>query len=177
MSKQITSAELLARRNNRFHTERALASEAARSTMLALYRTGHTHREVAKAMDISIQTVTREMAIDAGWKQQVQEAMSSSFTPVYEHAQKLALQMDAEGGNAGSVEAMKLVFKFYSRVLDREMQRDIVERKIEATAEVLDKAAMIPTLTSPAQVAALLAELAKGSMPTVDGEVIEDAED
>lgn len=103
-----------------------------REHMLHMYRNGYSHGDVARTTGISTTYLKGERTIDPEWDRAVQEAMASAFTPVMAHAIELAQQADAEGENVGSIKALDLVMKFYTKQLDREVASEMADKKIAA---------------------------------------------
>lgn len=124
---------------------------------LVLYRQGLSHEDVATLMGVTVNTMRKEVREDPEYGAKVKEAMTVVFTPVLKHAIDLAKEADAAGENEGSIKALDMVMRFFSKELDRQSNEAIVDRKIEAGKEQQDKG--VPALNSPEAVASFLASL------------------
>lgn len=154
---------------------RTLEDPIVRNQALMLYRTGYDHKDMAKALDLSVATVRKEMDLDPEWAVEVKHAMAFAFEPVLQRAIDLALKADAEGFNEGSLKAMDMVMKFYGKALDREHATELVEKKIAAEASLNQAGNRPPMLTTPEAVEAFMHQLTTGEV--VDAEVVEDSDD
>lgn len=103
-----------------------------RQQLVAFLRTGMKRAEAARAIGVSEALVKREEQIDPDFHAQVQEAMLTAFNPILKKALELAQHADSEGENVGAHSAMKLVFSYYEKVMDREHAADQVDKKIMA---------------------------------------------
>lgn len=153
---------------------RRMADPVRREIALGYYRMGLSHDEVAKALDITTATLRKEEKLDPGWREDVQRAMSDTFTPVLQHAVDLAMKADVEGENEGAIKALDIVMKYYTKQLDREHQTQLLDRKIEAEAE-LEGPARFPVLSTPEAVAEYQRQLMAG--PVIDVESWEDTDE
>jgi len=139
-----------------------------RSQMMQLYRLGHSHTEVAHAIDTDVRTIKKEFLLDPSFDDDVKRAMSTKFVPVLNKAVELAMSADVEGENEGAMKALDLVMKFYTKNLDREHATLQLDRKIEAEASAIEGRQRMPMLTNPEAVRTFMRELAAG--PVIDVE-------
>lgn len=139
-----------------------------REQMLQMYRLGHSHQEVAHAIDLGVSTLRKHLREDDEFEAQVQAAMATAFNPVLNHAIELSKQADAMGENDGALKALDMVMKYYTKHLDREHASALLEQKLDHETRQLEGQGRLPMLTTPEAVVAFVAELEKG--PVIDAE-------
>jgi len=110
---------------------RKLSDPILREVMLNQLRGGWPTERVLHAAESTDEALEREFTLDPQFRRDWADAASAKYVPVEDHAIRLALRADEEGGNKGSLEALKAVLKLLNEQRNRGATRDNIVLKSE----------------------------------------------
>jgi len=143
-----------------------------RFSALTLYRAGYSDQEVAAALEVSVEQLKREMALDPDWADHVIAAQDQAFEPILRHAMDLAKYADVEGENRGAHNAMNDLFRYAIKREDRRGRLKEIQLKAQLQDQ-LGQAGGKGGVVMPGQVKDVLEKVAAAALAAAEAETIE----
>ena len=103
--------------------------------LLILLRQGHSLQDCCKAMDGSLQSLSKERKLDPSFDEKIQLAMANVFTPVLKRI--VAQAQFGDESDPATLKAWDIVVRHYNKALDREHRHDIIDHQYDRHTEIV----------------------------------------